>query len=241
MSTRPLVGADEPDDPKRDRRPGAIETTTTGHIPEQPALLTRRKRQIVVAADRWENYGTVWFIRRGHGGEPVDETIRLEHDGHQRTYRGGGGGSPGADLEQRLTLEELATHFSRHYHHTKREQIPFGFQTGAGWSPRHASIRFQTVTDAATLAFTDREPRRLTSHGHCLVADNPRLPPTITALDAYGNDLGSFSPIRIHNASTATGDSDAAPVLSPSIDARDGGLPETPPAPTSRITHSPLE
>jgi len=131
-----------------------------------------------------------------NGGEPVDETIGLERDGHQWTYRDGGGGSPGADLEQRLTLEELATHFSRQYQHTKREQIPFGFQTGAGWSPRQAAIRFQTVTDAATLAFTDREPRQIAAHGHCLVAYNPKRPPTITALDADGNNLGSFSPIR---------------------------------------------
>lgn len=194
--TRTLVGADEPDNPYEARLREAIQIATTGKIPEQPERLTRRKRHLVVTADRWENLAAVWFIRRGHSGEPEDEIVRLQLDGDDWKRDGASGGAPGADLTTRLSFDELERHFSRQYHHTKAEQIPFGFRTGSSAGPGRASVRFQTVREATTLTFSDREPRSIADHGHCLVLYNPKRPPTITALDAQENNLGSFTPKR---------------------------------------------
>lgn len=193
---RTLAAADELDNPYAARLREAKQIAATGHIPEQPARLTRRKRHLVVAADRWADHASVWFIRRGHSGEPEDEIIRLQLDGDEWRRNGSSGGAPGADIATRLRLDDLAGHFSRQYHHTKAEQIPFGFHTGSNAGPGRAAVRFQTVHEATTLTFSDREQRAIADHGYCIVVYDPKHPPTITALDAQGNNLGSFTPKR---------------------------------------------
>lgn len=194
--TPTLVGADEPGDPYQARLREAIQIAKTGQIPEQPQRLTRRKRHLVVTADHWGNLAAVWFICRGHSGRPKDEIIRLEHDGTKWKSDGSSGSEPGTDLATRIGLDELAHHFSRQYHHTKAEEIPFGFHAGSNDGPGRAAVRFQTVSEAATLTFTDRESRPIATHGYCLVLYDPKQPPTITAHDTNGNDLGSFTPKR---------------------------------------------
>ena len=168
----------------------------TDNSPSLCSAATAYSSHLVVAADRWDNHASIWFIRRGHSGEPEDEIIRLQLDGDGWQSDGSSGGAPGADLTTRVSLEELANHFSRHYHHTKDEPIPFGFGSGSSFGQGRAAVRFQTVEEAATLTFSDREPRLIADHGYCLVGYSPNRPPTITALDARGKDLGSFTPKR---------------------------------------------
>ena len=48
-------------------------------FPTQPERLTRRKRWIIVDADFYkDDHAVIWFVRRGHGGTPVDEIHRME-------------------------------------------------------------------------------------------------------------------------------------------------------------------
>jgi len=96
----------------------ALDVARAGSVPEQPLRLSRRNRQIIVDADFYgDDHAVVWFVRRGHGGEQVDEFWRLARASGEWSSPGGGGGEPGADLESRPSLGEIAA---------SNERFPFG-------------------------------------------------------------------------------------------------------------------
>ena len=98
-------------------------------FPAQPERLTRRKRWIIVDADFYkDDHAVIWFVRRGHSGTPVDEIHRMEKvDGVWRSP-GGSGGEPGADLDERPTLAEIAALNDRN----PFSRCEFGFNNGGG-------------------------------------------------------------------------------------------------------------
>ena len=104
-----LYGVDVSTSPRPDQLKMAVDVAQAGAVPEQPKRLSRRNREVIVDADFFaEDHGVVWFIRRGHGGEPVDETYTFVRSAGGWTSPGGGGGTPGADLEKRPALAEIA-------------------------------------------------------------------------------------------------------------------------------------
>ncbi|MEM7092962.1 MAG: hypothetical protein AAF567_08165 [Actinomycetota bacterium] len=182
-----------PPNPYTMRIQQSLEIAATGRVPTQPTRLTRRKRHLVVAADAWNEFATVWFIRRGHGGAPVDETMHLVFEEAGWSCTGGGGGTPGADVTTRPGLDEIAQQ-QHNLARARRDEPRFGFLVGASIGRHRASIRFQAVAEAQTLRVAGREPRPIAHHGFCLVEFDPGHPPIIEAVDGSGEGLGSFTP-----------------------------------------------
>lgn len=175
-----------------DRLRIALQVLETRELPDQPPRLTRRTRQIVVDFDVVGGYASVWIVRRAHGNETADETMRFErHDGEWR-YQGGGGGEPGADLLSRVTAAEVAERAARLPSFV--QTIPFGQLLGGSYGQAAGSTQFQVIPECVEIGTEGRGRRPVADHGYCLIAFENRRAPRITGFDASGASLGSFTP-----------------------------------------------
>ena len=158
--------------------------------------LSRRNRHIVVAADFFDqDHAVVWFVRRGQSGEPVDEFWNLGRDSDGWIVLGGGGGSPGADLETRPDLGAVT---ERNKSLGFDAACPFGFVGGggSGFQGQPPYIHMQLAQEVVELRFSDREPQRVAEHGYTVLMYPARDRPTISAFDSDGQCLGTFIPER---------------------------------------------
>ena len=168
----------------------SIQVAQNKALPTQPERLTRRKRWIIVDADFYkDDHAVIWFVRRGHSGTPVDEIHRMEKvDGVWRSP-GGSGGEPGADLDERPTLAEIAALNDRN----PFSRCEFGFNSGgsSGSRRRPSSRQIHCAQEVTELRFSDgRPPKPVASHGHVIVLYKGNSGPTISAFDVDGQPLG---------------------------------------------------
>lgn len=167
----------------------AVEVVEFG-LPEQPPRLSRRHRHIVLAVDQWENQASVWFVRRGHSGHPVDVYVQLERSGPNASWSatGGGGSEPGTLPSDRVSMSELPE-LGRGYPDSHLQT--FCSTSGTSMGRSTASFHFQAVVEATALTFSDRQQRLIPDHGCCMVVYNPKRPPTMTVLGGNGAELAS--------------------------------------------------
>jgi len=175
----------------------ALDAITTGTFPEQPQKLTRRNRHVLLDFEVYDDHASAWFVRRGHSGEPVDESVKFTRENDAWRYIGGGGG-PGADLTSRPTMAEVAqrnTDLSIYYRGPKfpgfSQRCDFAVYSGASYGPkRPVVLQMQMAGEVAELRFSDREAREVAEHGYVIVMHDPKRPPVMSAFDAAGSFLG---------------------------------------------------
>ncbi len=178
----------------------ALGILNTGVVPDQPQKLTRRNRHVLLDFEIFGDHATTWFVRRGHSGEPVDESYNFVRSNGVWRSTGGGGASPGADLASRPTIDELVVHNEmigswRHFPDFA-EPCDFARYDGASYGSGPVSFRMQLGVGVAELRFSDREPRPVASHGYAIVIYNPKRPPTMSAFGPNGESLGQVGFMR---------------------------------------------
>lgn len=175
----------------------ALEFVKTGVIPQQADRLSRRKRHVLLDGDIHGDHAYVWFVRRGHSGEPNDETLHFERtDGTWRST-GGGGGCPGADLASRPTMADIAE-WNNLFRPPRRtlaglsSVCDFARVNGGSMGKKSAAVQMQMASGVAEIRITDRPARPVASHGFVTVSYDPRKPPTVTGVNADGESLGDL-------------------------------------------------
>ena len=169
----------------------AIDVAQQRKIPEQPRRLTRRKRCLIVDADfHGKNDAVVWFLRRGYSGEPVDDFWRMVRSDGVWSCDGGGGGTPGADLDDRPTLASIAE-----WNQDVGSECEFAIRGGGGsgrrGSPSH--VYLQMAREVAEVRVSGREPRAVPDHGYMVFQFGPRSRPKLSAFDTSGKKLGTLA------------------------------------------------
>ena len=157
-----------------------------GAAPSDTAVLSRRRRHLALASDRDGDVAATLFLRRGVSGQPQLDVHHLEAAGPSWRLLGGGSGSLGAALPRwpAYARGSPARRLSRGGTARAAGRLrPWG----GGWV---RSVTLQLAPEVSVLQVGDR---RLTvaAHGIAVVAWK-RRPPTVTALDARGEPLGTI-------------------------------------------------
>jgi len=181
----------------------AIEIATLGQVPNRLGEPMHGVHDLVVAADQWENFATVWFIPSALHSKPVDEHVDLMRNGTRWEFQSRTRMDPGTELAPRACISEIDDQVSSRFF---IEDIPYGSYIGGGpKTRRYATVQFQVATEVKSLHFDDRQQRQVADHGYCLVSYDPKHPPSITALGDSGVDFGSFTPRRTERRSRTFG------------------------------------
>ncbi|CCG01569.1 hypothetical protein [Blastococcus saxobsidens] len=162
-----------------------------GAPPASDARLSRRVRYAALAVDRDGDVAITMFLRRGVSGQPLLDLHSLELTGGGWRLLGGGGGPGDEALDPRPALADLpgpavslgggGTAGSR------RGLLGRRRTTWVSWA------EFRAAEEVALVRVGDRHVP-VAGHGMAVVVW-AGMPPTVTALDASGEELGRV-PLR---------------------------------------------
>jgi len=159
-------------------------------VPARPAVLTRRRRHIALAADRIGSSAGVLFARRGSSGHAhLDvSTVRLLQGEWHIT---GGGGAQNATLEPRArAADALGGHIVQTMGGAGPNHPVVGDGVRTRWI-RHAV--FEVSDEVAELGL-DGRTISVHSHGYVLVLWRSRALPEVHAISTSGAELERTTP-----------------------------------------------